>query len=651
LNKINMKDLIPLLKEQLENGKAVTFIPQGKSMEPMLKGGKDVVMLKKPQGRLRLFDVSLYYRRETDRYVIHRVVGFKPDGSYVMCGDKADEFPITIIENPVESIEVIHNGILLYEGYGCWYHPDYNYNIYGVDYSNLLLKINYTDGSFAVSSMHGSIDGYSFDWMESQHIGNEWTVGGDNQIMIYYCGQMVTVNANMVKPDVKSVKVLSSPDYVYQWGDEQYGYVDEDGVYSIYDYNLAGLSLELTYNNGTTEILNVREENEYEIRDRLSYEPLPVTESGTYIAPVSYLGCAVEMSITVNKPDAVSIEVIKDPDVTVRAYGSCYDFDGMQLKITDSNGDTKTATVKDNCKFYGYIGYYEIELEDGCIFIYYNYDEEGNESLNIEYGEASCLYDGMTMLEEECVTDFEVVKFSLDPSEIEISATFADGSTVSYKGIDTVEYADEYGFYGYVKTAYGLVEVSVGNSINEYDEITCYYVNFGDYGKQIEGSVTIENIEINTLPDKTHYEMGEKLDTTGLTIKVNYSDGSSKIIDSGYKISVRMAVFGNSVVNVSYAGHTTSFEISGSSGGDLGGGEKVYGDANGDGTVDTNDLVELQKVLLGAEEENDNCDANGDGDINILDFIRMKKHFSDENTPLGPDASASVTTEVAWIEE
>jgi len=96
-----MKDLIPLLKEQLENGKAVTFIPQGKSMEPMLKGGKDVVMLKKPQGRLRLFDVSLYYRRETDRYVIHRVVGFKPDGSYVMCGDNNFEKEYNITDDDI----------------------------------------------------------------------------------------------------------------------------------------------------------------------------------------------------------------------------------------------------------------------------------------------------------------------------------------------------------------------------------------------------------------------------------------------------------------------------------------------------------------------------------------------------------------------
>lgn len=99
-----MKDLVPLMKEQLEQDKTVTFIPQGKSMEPMLKGGVDVVVLKKNQGRLRLYDLPLYYRRETDKYVIHRVVGFKPDGSYVMCGDNNFEKEYNITDNDIIAV-------------------------------------------------------------------------------------------------------------------------------------------------------------------------------------------------------------------------------------------------------------------------------------------------------------------------------------------------------------------------------------------------------------------------------------------------------------------------------------------------------------------------------------------------------------------
>lgn len=104
MNNIHMEDLIPVMKEQLDNGKTVSFIPRGKSMEPMLHGGKDVIMLKKPEGRLHLFDVALYYRKETDKYIIHRVVGFKSDGSYIMCGDNNFEKEYNITDEDIVAV-------------------------------------------------------------------------------------------------------------------------------------------------------------------------------------------------------------------------------------------------------------------------------------------------------------------------------------------------------------------------------------------------------------------------------------------------------------------------------------------------------------------------------------------------------------------
>ena len=110
-----MKDLVVLMKEQLENGKTVSFIPRGKSMEPMLKGGEDVILLKKPEGRLHLFDVALYYRRETGRYVIHRVVNFKSDGSYVMLGDNNFEKEYNIKDDDIVAVMTgfYHKGQML----------------------------------------------------------------------------------------------------------------------------------------------------------------------------------------------------------------------------------------------------------------------------------------------------------------------------------------------------------------------------------------------------------------------------------------------------------------------------------------------------------------------------------------------------------
>ncbi|MBO4853555.1 MAG: hypothetical protein J5482_00210 [Oscillospiraceae bacterium] len=56
----------------------------GVSMRPMLRQGKDRVILMPPQGRLKKYDVPLY-RRGKD-YVLHRIVAVRPD-DYVVLGD------------------------------------------------------------------------------------------------------------------------------------------------------------------------------------------------------------------------------------------------------------------------------------------------------------------------------------------------------------------------------------------------------------------------------------------------------------------------------------------------------------------------------------------------------------------------------------
>lgn len=88
LNKeVQLDDIIDIMLEKINAGGTVTFTPNGTSMLPMLRDGEDVVVLKSTEGkRLHLFDVPLY-RRDNGQYVLHRVIDFERDGSYVMCGD------------------------------------------------------------------------------------------------------------------------------------------------------------------------------------------------------------------------------------------------------------------------------------------------------------------------------------------------------------------------------------------------------------------------------------------------------------------------------------------------------------------------------------------------------------------------------------
>ncbi len=62
----------------------------------------------------------------------------------------------------------------------------------------------------------------------------------------------------------------------------------------------------------------------------------------------------------------------------------------------------------------------------------------------------------------------------------------------------------------------------------------------------------------------------------------------------------------------------------------------IYGDANGDGTVDNKDLVRIKKYIAGfdfdtgvsSETVNGGADANGDGIIDNKDLVRLKKYLA-----------------------
>lgn len=69
---------------QLQSDGRANLPVTGHSMLPMLRPGRDSVMLAKA-GALKKGDIPLY-QRENGRYVIHRIVKMK-NGNYICCGD------------------------------------------------------------------------------------------------------------------------------------------------------------------------------------------------------------------------------------------------------------------------------------------------------------------------------------------------------------------------------------------------------------------------------------------------------------------------------------------------------------------------------------------------------------------------------------
>ena len=76
--------LMPLIRERLEAGQTVRFSPMGISMLPMLRQGKDSVVLSLVPEKLKKYDLPLY-RRPDGQYVLHRIA--EVGDTYTCIGD------------------------------------------------------------------------------------------------------------------------------------------------------------------------------------------------------------------------------------------------------------------------------------------------------------------------------------------------------------------------------------------------------------------------------------------------------------------------------------------------------------------------------------------------------------------------------------
>lgn len=83
-HRIRLEEVMPLIVEQLGRGQSVQFSPRGTSMLPMLREGKDNVVLSPVTGQLKKYDLPLY-RRPDGQYVLHRIVA--TGETYTCVGD------------------------------------------------------------------------------------------------------------------------------------------------------------------------------------------------------------------------------------------------------------------------------------------------------------------------------------------------------------------------------------------------------------------------------------------------------------------------------------------------------------------------------------------------------------------------------------
>lgn len=72
-------------RSELEKHGKIIYTNVGDSMIPLIKQGRDVLIIEKNNGRLKKYDIPLY-QRDNGQYVMHRVLKVRKN-DYVICGD------------------------------------------------------------------------------------------------------------------------------------------------------------------------------------------------------------------------------------------------------------------------------------------------------------------------------------------------------------------------------------------------------------------------------------------------------------------------------------------------------------------------------------------------------------------------------------
>ena len=190
--------------------------------------------------------------------------------------------------------------------------------------------------------------------------------------------------------------------------------------------------------------------------------------------------------------------------------------------VSDSN-DTGRGLIANT----GMGGYYQMSSNAGT---YVAYGNNVFKKVNASMGQNFRIFWDGDLYDEE-----------LDLSSMVVKAYYSD---------KTSKTITDYTVSGYDSTKVGKQTVTV------------HYLDMTDTFDVTVAEGELSSIEIASNPSKTTYFTGEQLDTSGLSVKLNYANGSSKTITDGFDVSgFDNQTVGTNTLTVSYGGKTTTFTV------------------------------------------------------------------------------------------
>ena len=330
---------------------------------------------------------------------------------------------------------------------------------------------------------------------------------GSKTVTASYGGKSTTFNVDIEAVKLVSIAVKTNP--------TKMSYYQGDALDST------GLTLTGTYNNGKTETITTG----------FTCSALDSSSAGQKTITVTYQGLTTTFTVTVVSVNLVSVAVKTMPNKTSYFTGEAFDQTGLTLTATYNNGKTETISTGISCT-----GFSSATAGQKTITASY-----AGKSTTFTVEVKAIVPTGITVKTAPNKTEY-FVGDSYDGTGLVVNVVYNNGTN---KDITT-------GF-----TTSGFSSASAGKNT-----VTVSYEGFTATFDVTIKAVELTGIEIAKQPNKTTFNTGDELDTTGLVLTLKYNNGTTGTTDKGYTVSgYDTNTAGEQTITVTYQGFTATYKV------------------------------------------------------------------------------------------
>lgn len=258
-----------------------------------------------------------------------------------------------------------------------------------------------------------------------------------------------------------------------------------------------------------------------EAPDSVQYQP-----GSTYTTNSDIMLIAVWEKVALER-----IEIVTYPDKIDYFKGDMLDTTGLTLRATYNDGTTKT-------------------IASGFACSPTSLNTVGTQTITVSYGGKTATF---------IVAVHDIVLNSISVATLPVKTDYYEGDTLDETGL-TLRASYNNGTTKIITSDF-ICSPFVLDTVGTQTITVSYDLKLTYFTVQVH-PVELESISIASDPRKTSYNVGDWLDTTGLTLIATYNNGTTEIITNGFTCSpLILNTAGTQTITVAYGGKTTTFDV------------------------------------------------------------------------------------------